>query len=177
MKYTLIFTKLILLSLILSSCTHHNHIPLINVEHVFSNTKTIEKVYFDFGKAVIKDSDKAILETLIQKAQENPNCEIIIVGHTDTRGTEEYNLALGEKRATAVKDFITEHDKSLENRITVKSKGKSEPAVLVYSNNPEEAEDAHAKNRRVVITLSERSQNKGSENDSEKNSEDGNFKE
>ncbi|WDM85026.1 OmpA family protein [Ehrlichia sp. JZT12] len=160
MKYKLIFTKFILLSLILSGCIHNNHVPLVNANHVFSNMKTIEKIYFDFGKATIKDSDKAILETLIQKAQNEPNTEIIIVGHTDTRGTEEYNLALGERRANTVKDFIIAHDKSLENRITVKSKGKSEPAVLVYSSNPEEAEDAHAKNRRVVVTLSESSQEK-----------------
>ncbi|MGN7618538.1 MAG: OmpA family protein [Ehrlichia sp.] len=158
MKYKLMFAKFILLSLILGGCIRHNHVPLVNVNHVFSNMKTIEKIYFDFGKATIKDSDKAILETLIQKAQKEQDSKIIIVGHTDTRGTEEYNLALGEKRANAVKQFMVEYDQSLEYRITVISKGKSEPAVLVYSSNMEEAEEAHAKNRRVVVTLSGSSQ-------------------
>ncbi|AAZ68598.1 OmpA family protein [Ehrlichia canis] len=155
MKHKLVFIKFILLCLILSSCKTTDHVPLVNTDHVFSNMKTIEKIYFDFGKATIGDSDKAILEKVIQKAQKDTNTNIVIVGHTDTRGTDEYNLELGEQRANAVKDFIIEHDKSLENRITVQSKGKSEPAVLVYSSNPEEAEHAHAKNRRVVITLTD----------------------
>ncbi|WP_044194506.1 OmpA family protein [Ehrlichia japonica] len=155
MKYKLVFIKFMLLCLILSSCKTTDHAPLVNVDHVFSNTKVIEKIYFSFGKATIEDSDKVILEKVIQKAQEYPDTSITIVGHTDTRGTDEYNLELGNQRANAVKDFILEHDRSLEDRITVTSKGKSEPAVLVYSNNPEEAEYAHTKNRRVVITLTD----------------------
>ncbi|CAH58291.1 OmpA family protein [Ehrlichia ruminantium] len=154
MRYQLIVANLILLCLTLNGC-HFNskHVPLVNVHNLFSNIKAIDKVYFDLDKTVIKDSDKVLLEKLVQKAQEDPTTDIIIVGHTDTRGTDEYNLALGEQRANAVRDFIISCDKSLEKRITVRSKGKSEPAILVYSNNPKEAEDAHAKNRRVVITL------------------------
>ena len=155
MKYKLVFIKFILLCLILSSCQTPDHPPLVNADHVFSNTKAIEKIYFSFGKAIIEDSEKIILEKVIQKAQEYPEANITIVGHTDTRGTDEYNLELGRQRANAVKDFILEHDKSLANRITVESKGKSDLAVLVYSNNPEEAEYAHTKNRRVVITLTD----------------------
>ena len=154
MRYQLIVTNLILLCLTLSGC-HFNskHVPLVNVHNLFSNIKAIDKVYFDLDKTVIKESDKVLLEKLVQKAQADPTADIIIVGHTDTRGTDEYNLTLGEQRANAVRDFIISCDKSLEYRITVRSKGKSEPAILVYSNNPKEAEDAHAKNRRVVITL------------------------
>ncbi|QGR02626.1 OmpA family protein [Ehrlichia ruminantium] len=154
MRYQLIVINLILLCLTLSGC-HFNskHVPLVNAHNLFSNIKAIDKVYFDLDKAIIKDSDKVLLEKLVQKAQNDPTADIIIVGHTDARGTDEYNLALGEERANAVKDFIISCDKSLESRITVRSKGKSEPAILVYSNNPKEAEDAHAKNRRVVITL------------------------
>lgn len=155
MKHKLVFIKFMLLCLILSSCKTTDHVPLVNVDHVFSNTKTIEKIYFGFGKATIEDSDKTILEKVMQKAEEYPDTNIIIVGHTDTRGTDEYNLELGKQRANAVKDFILERNKSLEDRIIIESKGKSEPAVLVYSNNPEEAEYAHTKNRRVVITLTD----------------------
>ncbi|ASI47800.1 MAG: OmpA family protein [Anaplasma ovis] len=125
----------------------------IDVVGVPFSAGRVEKVYFDFNKYEIKGSGKKVLLGLVERMKANKRSTLLIIGHTDSRGTEEYNLALGERRANAVKEFILGCDRSLSPRISTQSRGKAEPEVLVYSSDFKEAEKAHAQNRRVVLIM------------------------
>ena len=65
-----------------------------------------ESIYFDFDKATLKPEAKEVLRRLAQWMKENPNVVIRIEGNCDERGTEEYNLALGQRRAHSAKNFL-----------------------------------------------------------------------
>src|SRR6266446_254735 len=67
---------------------------------------SLEDIHFDFDKSAIRPDDKAILEKHAKWLQSNPRVRIQIEGHCDERGTNEYNLALGEQRAQATKRFL-----------------------------------------------------------------------
>ncbi|MEP0828203.1 MAG: peptidoglycan-associated lipoprotein Pal [bacterium] len=98
-------------------------------------------VYFDFDKYNLVDSAKRALDHNAMILKDNPNLIIRIEGHCDERGTIEYNLSLGEKRAAAAKKYLT--DLGIDpGRLQTISYGKERPAVA-GSN-----EAAWAKNRR-----------------------------
>ncbi|WP_262997897.1 OmpA family protein [Anaplasma capra] len=125
----------------------------IDVGGVSFSAGGVEKVYFDFNKYEIRGSGKKVLLSLVERMKADKGSTLLIVGHTDSRGTEEYNLALGERRANAVKEFLVGCDRSLSPRIFTQSRGKAEPEILVYSSDFKEAEKAHAQNRRVVLVM------------------------
>lgn len=99
-------------------------------------------IYFDYDKSDIRADQYKILERNIKYFQEHSEAKIMIVGHTDERGTTEYNLALGERRAQAVRDYLVRNGVATK-RLKIISKGKEEPF------DPGHSEDAWAKNRRV----------------------------
>ena len=100
-------------------------------------------IYFDFNVASLNAAAMDILNEQITWLQNNPSAMIVVEGHCDERGTREYNLALGEKRANAVKDYMIA--KGIDSaRIRTISYGKERPDVFGST------EDAWAKNRRAV---------------------------
>jgi len=101
-------------------------------------------VYFDFDDSVILDEDRPILEAHAQYLSENPGATVTLEGHTDERGTREYNLALGEQRAVSVRQFMSLVGASGQQVRTV-SYGEERPASLGHN------EEAWAQNRRVEI--------------------------
>jgi peptidoglycan-associated lipoprotein len=109
---------------------------------VTPGSSVLDTVYFDFDQATLSDQAK---ETLVRNAdwlRTNVDMRIQVEGNADERGTNEYNLALGERRATTVKSYLT----SLGidgNRLVTISYGEERPA------DPGHSEDAWAKNRRV----------------------------
>lgn len=107
----------------------------------------IKDVYFDFDRHDLRDSDKDILRANSKVLQEKlPKVKIVIEGHCDERGSEEYNLALGDKRATSVRDFLV--SLGVESaRIRTISYGKEKPF------DPGKSEDAYSKNRRAHFVL------------------------
>lgn len=102
--------------------------------------------FFDFDKAVLKPEGKESLTKLV-KAMANISLEVVIVvGHTDSIGTDKYNMKLGQRRANAVKAFLV--SSGIEpKRVYTESKGESQP---VTSNKTAEG---RAKNRRVEIEV------------------------
>jgi len=98
-------------------------------------------VYFDFDKADLTDQAKAILDAKIPVLNANPGLQIRIAGNCDARGSDEYNLALGQRRAASAKRYLTDHGVD-GARIDLISYGKERPAVEGNT------EDAYAKNRR-----------------------------
>jgi peptidoglycan-associated lipoprotein len=88
-----------------------------------------DRVYFDFNKAEVRTSDAATLNEQAVWLKKYPSITIVVEGHCDERGTREYNLALGERRANAVKEYLMSRGISA-NRVQTISYGKERPAVL-----------------------------------------------
>lgn len=101
-------------------------------------------VYFDFDKSDIKPEARDIIEAHAKYLSEHPTTHIVIEGHCDERGTREYNLGLGERRAKAVKQVMTLLGVS-GSQLEVVSYGEERPAAMGHD------EDAWALNRRVEL--------------------------
>ena len=94
-----------------------------------STISDLETVYFDFDQSAIRADGAATLRNNAKTIQENGSWgQITIQGHTDERGAEEYNLALGERRAKAVKRYLTDLGVSV-SRLRVVSFGEAKAAV------------------------------------------------
>jgi len=101
-------------------------------------------VYFDFDSYVLKSQFQSLIDAHARYMKAVPSRQLMIEGHTDDRGGREYNLALGQKRAEAVRRamrLLGVPDSQME----AVSFGKERPAVPGYS------EDAHAQNRRAEL--------------------------
>ena len=108
--------------------------------------KVGDRVLFGYDSSDLDDDDRAILNSQSKFLNQNPSLKVTIQGHCDERGTREYNLALGEKRASSVKDYLISLGINSE-RISVVSYGKERPQVL-GSNKA-----AWSMNRRSVTTI------------------------
>ena len=100
--------------------------------------------YFDYDKAVLKPSDLASLELHAQILRRNPDSRVILEGHCDERGTREYNLALGERRADAIRSFLLSAGVAARQLETV-SYGEERP------EDPGHTEAAWSRNRRAIM--------------------------
>lgn len=102
----------------------------------------LETVFFGYDSSDLNSSTRSQLENNAEWIQEHPNTTVQLRGHTDERGTPEYNLALGEARARAVRKYLVKLgiDRS---RLTVLSYGEEMP--VAYGSSPED----YRKNRRV----------------------------
>jgi len=101
-------------------------------------------VYFDFDKFNLNSKSLQTLKSAVSAMKDNESIKITIAGHADERGTREYNLALGQRRAEAVKDYFLLNGIS-SSRVSVKSYGEEQP--VAYGSN----EESYAKNRRAEI--------------------------
>jgi peptidoglycan-associated lipoprotein len=100
------------------------------------------RIHFDFDKSEIRPgTDTDVLQSKLDIMQANPALRIEIVGHCDERGSDEYNMALGMRRATAAKMWLVDRGIA-EGRVTVRSMGEESP-IAMGSN-----EEAWTQNRR-----------------------------
>lgn len=102
----------------------------------------LKTIYFDYDKSNIKDDAKAALDGNFEHMNKNGGLKVVIVGHCDERGTSEYNMALGDRRANSTKTYLVNRGVT-SDRMETLSKGKEEPA------DPGHNEEAWAKNRRA----------------------------
>lgn len=86
-------------------------------------------VYFDLDKYDIRSDFAAMLDAHANFLRSNPSYKVTVEGHADERGTPEYNIALGERRANAVKMYLQGKGVSAD-QISIVSYGKEKPAVL-----------------------------------------------
>jgi peptidoglycan-associated lipoprotein len=98
--------------------------PSLSDEELFA--RSIKDVYFDFDKYVIRSDEQPVTQADAKFLQAHPNFKILIEGHCDDRGSEEYNLALGDNRANAVKAELVRLGVS-PDRIRIISYGKEKP--------------------------------------------------
>jgi len=101
-------------------------------------------VYFEFDKSSLTSKSIQTLKSAVDALNENSTIEVTLSGHADERGTREYNLALGQRRAESVSDYLVLNGIK-KSRITVKSFGEEKP--LAYGQD----EASYTKNRRVEI--------------------------
>ena len=112
----------------------------------FMQSVPSDRIFFDTDSYTVDDEDRPILNAQAQWLQRNPNVRVTIEGHADERGTREYNLALGDRRANAARDYLQSRGVA-PNRMQTISWGKERPAV--EGSN----EDAWAQNRRAVTVV------------------------
>lgn len=105
-----------------------------------------EDIYFDFDQSVIRPDAQEILKNRADSMRENPGISVVIEGHCDERGTAEYNLALGERRALAAKAFLMNLGIS-GSRLSTISYGEERPI------DPASNEEAWARNRRAHFVI------------------------
>ena len=106
--------------------------------------REVRTVYFDFDSAEIRAESRDVLMAHAKFLAGNPSVNVVLQGHTDERGTKEYNIALGERRAKAVQRFLVVNGAD-NGQIETVSYGEERPAVMGNT------EEAYAKNRRVEI--------------------------
>ena len=107
-------------------------------------TLASDTIYFDFDKSTIGSAERSKLDAVSEWFKANPGHSLFLAGHADKRGTPEYNRALGERRALAVREYLV---------------GLGLPAASLYTNSygsdrpavDGDTEEAYAKNRRVEI--------------------------
>ncbi|AKZ65701.1 peptidoglycan-associated lipoprotein Pal [Candidatus Palibaumannia cicadellinicola] len=105
-------------------------------------------IYFDLDKYDIHLNYGTILDDHAKFLRNNPSKKVIIEGHTDERGTPEYNIALGERRANAVKMYLQSKG-VFDEQMMILSYGKEKPVVFGHN------ETAYGKNRRAVLVYSD----------------------
>ncbi len=106
-------------------------------------------IYFDFDKYNIKEEFKDVVKAHAQYLSDHPGAKITIEGHCDERGTREYNIGLGERRASAIQQMMTLQGASARQINTV-SYGEERPNALGHD------EDAWSRNRRGEIVYTSR---------------------
>jgi peptidoglycan-associated lipoprotein len=108
--------------------------------------KPLATVFFDYDKADLTDATRSTLQKNAEWMRRWASSRITVEGHADSRGTSEYNLALGERRAAAVKDYLVSLGIGAD-RITILSKGEEEPTCR------DEAETCWSLNRRGIFSV------------------------
>lgn len=119
-------------------------ISLLKEKMVF----TFRNIYFELNKADIKPESYPVLDSIALFLNEYPNVKIEIGGHTDSRGSDEYNLKLSQARAEAVRDYLIKVHNISPERLIAKGYGKTR--LLIY---PEKTEQEYQMNRRVEFTI------------------------
>ena len=114
----------------------------------FAAVDALKHIHFDFDRADIRAADRRILDANAEWLKQNANQIVLIEGHCDERGTNEYNLGLGDRRARATMNYLVRQGVQA-SRITVVSYGEERPACS------EKTESCWAQNRRAAFLVKE----------------------
>jgi peptidoglycan-associated lipoprotein len=105
-----------------------------------------DRIYFETDQSVVAPEARDILERQVQWLQQNPRISVWVAGNCDERGTEEYNLALGQRRANADRDYLA--SRGIESRrVQTISYGKSRPV------DPSSTQEAWTHNRNAITSV------------------------
>jgi peptidoglycan-associated lipoprotein len=111
-----------------------------------ARTALTSAIYFDYDRADITDEGKATLDAKLPLMNANPALRVRVAGHTDARGSDEYNLALGQRRASATKRYLVLQGVPA-NRIDVISYGEERPAAAGDDDS------SYSQNRRAEFEI------------------------
>lgn len=117
-----------------------------NSSAVISGAENLQAVvYFAFDSSEITSQAASVLNQHASLLNSNPNAGVVIAGHTDERGSREYNIALGERRAQAARNYLAAQGVAVNN-VRVISYGEERPAATGTT------EEAYAQNRRAELS-------------------------
>lgn len=105
-------------------------------------------VYFDYNKSNLRSESTSVLDTAIKVLQENPHADILITGHTDVRGSDDYNIKLGERRADSVDQYMTANGVD-PTRVRIISRGRMDAL------SSESSEEGMQKDRNAHFVVAE----------------------
>ena len=145
------FVLVLFSTLLISACSTAKKAAVDTVDDVYTGTDTVEyladgvpdRVFFATNESVLTTASRETLRKQAAWLRKNSEITVVLEGHADERGTREYNLALGERRANSAKDYLMTYGIS-SSRISVISYGKERP--VDSGSNPL----AWSKNRRSV---------------------------
>lgn len=106
----------------------------------------LQRIHFAYNQFTLEDQARATLEQNATYLRNNPGLKVVIEGHCDERGSDEFNLALGERRAVAARNYLVSLGIAAE-RLSIISYGEEQPLVAAAN------EDAWAKNRRAEFKV------------------------
>ena len=112
----------------------------------FAAAKELPDIYFDFDKATIRPDAAQTLQSSADWLKTNTKSAVLVEGHCDERGTNEYNMALGDRRAKATRDFLVSQGVAA-SRITTISYGEERPTCTEHN------EQCWSKNRRAHLVV------------------------
>ncbi|WP_460924725.1 OmpA family protein [Pontibacter brevis] len=113
-----------------------------------------EKVRFEFDRARVQESYKQLLDSIVVALTNYPDHVLLIKGHADHIGSEEYNQALSERRAEAVKEYLIQQGVQNPDRLVTRGYGETQPLVQVNERLPRRrTESQRARNRRVGFEM------------------------
>ena len=152
--YILRTISIFIFSIFLYSCTMQQAVEDVTsglyeeggMAFLDKNMTVPAKIYFNYDQYLISDMAQNTLDMQVAWMDENPDKYILVEGHCDERGTREYNLALGERRANAVREYLSSMGIA-DGRLNVVSYGKERPDEEGSFDN------AWQKNRRSVTTI------------------------
>jgi outer membrane protein OmpA-like peptidoglycan-associated protein len=133
--------------------------PWLQVQKLKQNNKTdkitvIENIYYDYGSAELLDAARVILDKVVQVMKQDPDIVIELDSHTDSRGTDDFNMALSQKRAQTAVDYIA--SKGIDKK-RLSGKGFGESKLLNKCRDGVDcSEEEHAQNRRVEFKISKK---------------------
>lgn len=113
----------------------------------------IPSVYFAFDKSNVIDFYKGQIDSVVKVLGDHPGYSVEIGGHTDSKGSDEYNEKLSMRRANEVKTFLIKKKNIAENRVIAKWFGEKQPAVPNELPNGEDDPEGRARNRRVEFKI------------------------
>jgi peptidoglycan-associated lipoprotein len=114
---------------------------------VFGDCSSVERIHFDFDQYSIKDEYKRNVDSLAQCLESNPDKTVLIEGYTDDRGTPAYNMALGQRRADVVRNYLKNTKGIASKRVKTQSYGEQKPL------STESTEYGWQQNRRAEFVI------------------------
>ncbi|HET9137401.1 MAG TPA: OmpA family protein, partial [Candidatus Kapabacteria bacterium] len=126
--------------------THTENIVLVSIQSMREKEIAVRlnNIFFDFDKATLKPESYPELNRLVDILKKNPDVKTEVGGHTDNKGTHQYNLDLSKKRTQAVVDYLVSQGC---NAATLTAKGYAETVPIA----PNDTDEGRAQNRRVEI--------------------------
>lgn len=114
---------------------------------------TLNNIYYDFDKSDLSEDSKRVLDTLYTILQENPAIVIELSSHTDSKGSDKYNMDLSQKRAESCVNYLINEKNLPKERITAKGYGESMPVAPNQNLDGSDNEEGRAKNRRTEFKI------------------------
>jgi outer membrane protein OmpA-like peptidoglycan-associated protein len=114
---------------------------------------TLNNIYYEFDKADLTPASKLVLDTLYDILKENPQIVIELSSHTDSKGSDKYNLDLSQKRAESCVNYLINDKGVAKERVTAKGYGETQPVAPNNKPDGSDDEEGRAKNRRTEFKI------------------------